>query len=48
MVEIPYFMNNQEWFFYDYEKKKYILTSKASEKAKKSYEEFYKDVENDY
>lgn len=42
LVEKPYFLTNKEWFKYDKNSKKYILTDKAPEKAQKSYKEFYK------
>lgn len=44
MVDEPYFMNNEEWYYYDYSKKKYMLTKKAPKKAKDSYKEFYSQV----
>lgn len=43
MQDMPYFMENEEWFYYDYEKRKFVLTQFAPEKARKSYEEFYKE-----
>lgn len=44
MVDKPYFMTNEKWFYYDYEKKLYKLTDEAPEKAKKSYKEFYANI----
>ena len=44
-VDMPYFMTNNEWFYFDLKKKKYVLTDKAPDKAKKSYKEFYKIIE---
>ena len=41
-VEKPFFMNNTEWYYFDEKEFKYKLTDKATDKAKKSYEEFYK------
>jgi len=38
----PYFLNDKEWYYYDYDLMKYKLTEKAPKEAKKSYEEFYK------
>ena len=43
-IEKPFFMTNKEWFYFDEDKMKYFLTEKATEKAKKSYEEFYSSV----
>ena len=40
----PFFMSNKEWFYFDENKMQYVLTEKATEKAKKSYEEFYSSV----
>lgn len=39
----PYFMKNPEWYYFDAEEWKYKLTDKATEKAKKSYKEFYEE-----
>ncbi len=46
-LEQPYFMENKEWYYFDSKEFKYKLTDKAPEKAKKSYEEFYKELEKD-
>lgn len=43
---MPYFMVNEEWYYYDFDKGKYVLTDKASGKAKESYKEFYEEVKN--
>lgn len=43
---MPYFMTNDEWYYFDYQKRKYVLTDTAPEKAKDSYKEFYKEVEH--
>lgn len=48
MQDRPYFMDNKEWYKFDFQNRKFVLTDKAPEKAKKSYEEFYKEVEADY
>ena len=42
-AEMPYFMTNSEWYYYDPDDPDhgYKLTDKAPEKARKSYEEFY-------
>lgn len=37
----PYFMKNPEWYYHDEEQWKYVLTDKATDKARESYEEFY-------
>ena len=43
MHERPYFMENKEWYYFDIEKCCYKLKPDASQKAKKSYEEHYKE-----
>ena len=39
--EMPYFMENREWFWKIPGKSGYKLTDNAPEKAKKSYKDFY-------
>ena len=41
MRDIPYFMTNKDWFYFDEAEWKYKLTDSAPEKARKSYAEFY-------
>lgn len=41
----PYFMKNQEWFYFDEKEFCYKLTDKATEKAKESYAAFYEEIE---
>ena len=48
MLDMPYFMENDEWYYFDGDLKKYVLTDKAPEKAKESYEEFYKVLNEQY
>lgn len=45
MVDMPYFMENEDWYYFDFKKRKYMLTAEAPDKAKESYEQFYKEVE---
>ena len=45
VLKKPYFLTNEDWYYYDYEELRYRLTDKAPEKAVKSYEEFYKSIE---
>lgn len=40
-VDMPYFMENAEWYEFDLDKGIYVLTEEATEKAKESYKEFY-------
>lgn len=37
----PYFMNNKEWYSYDFVNFKYILTEKAPKKAILNYNNYY-------
>lgn len=39
-LDMPYFMENEEWYEYDFEKRMFVLTKKAPEKAKESYKEW--------
>jgi hypothetical protein len=47
MVDMPYFMEKNEWYYFDYELKKYVLTDKAPEKAKQSYKKYYDELSKD-
>ena len=40
-ITIPYFMTNEEWYYYDETEEIYKLTDKATEKAKESYSLYY-------
>ena len=42
--EIPYFMYNEKWYYYDEKEEIYKLTKFATKKAIESYRQFYKDV----
>lgn len=48
MQDRPYFMENKEWYEYDFKKRRFVLTSKATKEAKKSLENFYKGIEHEY
>lgn len=41
----PYFMSNDEWYYFDEKEWCYKLTDKAPEDAIESYNEFYADKE---
>ena len=45
MKDMPYFMENEEGYYFDYKKGKFVLTDKAQEKAVESYKEFYDNRE---
>lgn len=47
MVDMPYFMTDEKWYYFDYEKKKYVTTKEAPEEAKASLKEFYKELKAD-
>lgn len=38
---MPYFMENEDWYYYDITKGRLILKPDAPQEAKESYEEFY-------
>ena len=44
IVKKPYFLNDKEWYYYDYKEYKYKLTDKAPAKAIASYNKFYKEL----
>lgn len=46
MLDRPYFMTNSKWYYFDFELRKFVLTNLAPEKAKESYEQFYKELEH--
>lgn len=43
-VEMPYFLNNEEWYYYDEDEEMYKLTDKAPKEAIESYDAFYNDL----
>jgi len=44
----PYFMNNKDWFYFDEKDFCYKLTDKAPQKAKESYEEYYRTINSQF
>lgn len=40
-LDMPYFMENSDWFYFDFQEQKYKLTEFAPERAQKSYKEYY-------
>lgn len=44
---VPYFLTNKEWFYIDENKYTYILTDKATKKAKESYETYFAELNED-
>lgn len=47
MLDMPYFMENEKWFYFDGKKRKFVLTKEAPAEAKKSYREFYNELEKE-
>lgn len=45
-IDKPYFMQNEEWYFFDSESCSYELTELATKKAVESYVEFYDALES--
>lgn len=45
MQDRPYFMENKEWYDFDFKKRRYYCTDKAPEAAKKSLLEYYETEE---
>ena len=41
MLDMPYFMTNDDWYYFD--GKKYVLTENAPKDAMDSLEQFYQD-----
>ena len=46
MIDRPLFMENPKWYYFDYQKKIYVLTKDAPSKAKKSYDDYYKGLKH--
>ena len=43
-LDIPYFMSNKDWYYFDPKDLMYKLTDQATDKAIESYNQFYKDL----
>lgn len=43
MRDMPYFMEDEKWYYFDFKERKYKLTDEAPEKARQSYKEFYEE-----
>lgn len=44
VIDMPYFMTNEDWFEFDFDKRIFVLTEEAPKEAKESYEEYMKIV----
>lgn len=47
MVDMPYFMTDEKWYYFDFVDKRFKLTKIAPEKAKKSYVDYYNELRGD-
>lgn len=47
-VEKPYFQQNEDWYYYDENKKTFLLTEKAPQEAYASYEQWIKEFNDVY
>lgn len=45
MIDMPYFMENKKWYYFDYDERKYMLTDEAPTEARVSYDEYYRTLE---
>ncbi len=45
MIEMPYFMNDEKWYEFDFEKRIFVLTDEAPEDARESYNEYLKSID---
>lgn len=46
-VKQPYFLTNEDWYYFDENEFRYKLTDKAPEEAVESYKQFYSDEYSD-
>ena len=44
-LDRPYFMENETWYRFNYESRKFELTDNAPQKAVDSYKSFYDSIE---
>lgn len=44
MRDIPFFMTNKEWYEFDFKKRCFVLTDKATKEAKQSYKEYMEEL----
>lgn len=48
IIDEPYFMKNDEWYYFDFKDLRYKLTDKAPKEARESYKEFYRSLDKQY
>ena len=46
LIDIPYFMTNEDWYYFDAEEGIYKMNDSAPTSAKESYKEFYADLKH--
>ena len=46
-VNVPYFITNESWYYYDEKTERFELTNKAPKEAIRSYIEYYNENEDD-
>ena len=44
MLDVPYFMTNADWFYFDFDERKHKLTAKAPAEAVDSYQKYYAEL----
>lgn len=45
-VDEPYFMQNEDWYYFSGKSRKYEIYNNVPDEVKQSYEEFYKEITN--
>lgn len=45
VLDQPYFMTNDQWYWFNPDSKKYELTESAPQKAKESYKHYYDELQ---
>lgn len=48
MFDMPFFMSNPKWFWFNADENRFVLNDEAPQKARDSFFEFYKAIEEKY
>lgn len=48
MLDMPYFMENPDWFYFDFANKTWKLTDAVPEKAKESYKDYISALKEEH
>lgn len=48
MIDMPYFMENEEWYEFNFDKRIFVLTDKAPKKAQESYADYMNKREKEF